>query len=215
MRPVGDACIFTARRASAVQEEARGALVTPPWSRTFSSVLPALGDARPIDLALQLQGSTGTPLRGAKGATAAPPDDRRTRGRKVRRPSANPCDARPRGAPPSPSYTEKPDGGGKVPGSRERGRGRGRDDSECLLATPTTPALVRDTRRASELRMGCARHVCSVVVLASRPRAASNGHRSGGHLMYRRRTRRSTRALTKCCVARSGRSRRRSRPCSR
>ena len=64
-------------------------------------------------------------------------------------------------APPSPSYTEKPDGGGMVPGSRERGRGRGRDDSECLLATPTTPALVRDTRRVSELRTGvrCARQV--------------------------------------------------------
>ena len=88
-----------------------------------------------------------------------------------------PLGARPRGAPPSPSYTEKPDGGGKVPGSRERGRGRGRDDSECLLATPTTPALVRDTRRrrrASELRMRCA-CLCSVVVLVSRPRAASNG----------------------------------------
>ena len=122
-----------------------------------------------------------------QGATGAPPDDRRTRGRKDRRPSVNPCDARPRGAPPSPSYTEKPDGGGKVPGSRERGRGRGRDDSECLLATPTTPALVRDARRrrrASELRMGCARRVCSVVVLASRPRAASNGHRSGGYRMF-------------------------------
>ena len=75
-----------------------------------------------------------------------------------------------------------------VPGSRERGRGRGRDDSECLLATPTTPALVRDTRRVSELRTGmrCARCVCGAVVLASRPRAASNGHRSGGYQMLRR-----------------------------
>ena len=166
---------------------------------------------------LRLQGSTKTPLRGDKER----PVRLRTTGGLAAARSGDPQSIRgtraPRGAPPSPSYTEKPDGGGMVPGSRERGRGRGRDDSECLLATPTTPAPFRDTRRrrrASELRMRCARRVCSVVVLASRPRAASNEHRSGGYLMYRRRTRRSTRALTKCCVARSGHSRRRSRPCS-
>ena len=196
-----------------MQDEARRVPCHASQVVDDSSVFTAASAMRPFDLSSTTGLHKDASLR--LGETGAPPDDRRTRGRKDRRPSVNPCYARPRGAPPSPSYTEKPDGGGMVPGSRERGRGRGRDDSECLLATPTTPALVRDTRRASELRMGCARHVCSVVVLASRPRAASNGHRSGGHLMYRRRTRRSTRALTKCCVARSGRSRRRSRPCSR
>ena len=159
----------------------------------FSSVLLALGGPRPFDLS----STTGLHKDASpryQGATAASPDDRRTRGRKVRRPSVNPCDARPRGAPPSPSYTEKPDGGGKVPGSRERGRGRGRDDSECLLATPTTPALVRDAKRVSKLSTGvrCACQVCGGARVPGR--AASNGHRSGGYLMYRRRTRRSTRA---------------------
>ena len=91
--------------------------------------------------------------------------------------SARPADSRPQGpatlsqsvgrAPPRRSALSvvyrKPDGGGKVPGSRERGRGCGRDDSQCLLATPTTPALGRDARRrrAFELRTGV-RCACQV-----------------------------------------------------
>ena len=181
-----------------------------------STILVSLGasSARPFDLSSTPELHEDASPR-HQGATGAPPHDRRTRGRKVLRPSVNACDARPRGAPPSPSYTEKPDGGGMVPGSRERGRGRGRDDSECLLATPTTPAF-RNTRRrrASRMHMRCARRVfCGGARVPAG--AASNGHRSGGYLIYRRRTRRSTRALTKCCVARSGRSRRRRRPCSK
>ena len=69
---------------------------------------------------------------------------------------------------------------------------------------------------AAHPKCACGAHVvCSVVVLASRPRAASNGP------SQRRLSDVSApdaaeyaRALTKCCVARSGHSRRRSRPCS-
>ena len=112
---------------------------------------------------------------------------RRERASTIAAPLVAPLETRPRGASPSPSYTEKPDG--RDGPLAIRGRRRGRDDSEWLLATPTTPAPFRDTRRrrrASELRMRCARRVCSVVVLASRPRAASNGHRSRGYRMFRR-----------------------------
>jgi len=69
---------------------------------------------------------------------------------------------------------------------------------------------------AAHPKCACGAHVVCVLWWCSRPGRAPRrtGHRSGGYLMYRRRTRRSTRALTKCCVARSGHSRRRNRPCS-
>ena len=161
---------------------------------------------------LRLQGSTRTPLRGDK-ETGAPPDDRRTRGRKVRRPPVNPCDARPRG--PALSVVYRKTGRGRegpwLARTRTRARARRLRVLACNThnagAGPRHEARIRSVHRR-------AMRTSSVVVLASRPRAASNGHRSGGYLMYRRRTRRSTRALTKCCVARSGHSRRRGRPCS-
>ena len=172
-------------RSSSSETRLRGAgdgtwhsLSCQPGFGDFSSVLRALGDrfARasiwPVFNYRAPQGPLSAVPRRDRCASG-----RRERASTTRPPLVAPLDARPRGAPPSPSYMEKPDGGGMVPGSRERGRGRGRDDSECLLATPTTPALVRDTRRVSEVCTGvrCARCVCSVVVLASRPRGASNG----------------------------------------
>ena len=84
-------------------------------------------------------------------------------------------DARPRGVPPSPSYAET---------GRREGWSLAHVDADAGATTPSaclqhplTPAPFRDTRRrrASKMRMRCARRVCSVVVLASRPRAASNG----------------------------------------
>ena len=125
-----------------------------------SSILVSLQPlARSVHLtSFQLQGSTKTPLRGTKGRLVRLRTMERARDRTP--PWVAPLDARPRGAPPSPSYTEKPDGGGKVPGSRERGRGRGRDDSECLLATPTTPALVRDQARIRSVHRRAVRPVC-------------------------------------------------------
>ena len=94
-----------------------------------SSILVSLQPlARSVHLtSFQLQGSTKTPLRGTKGRLVRLRTMERARDRTP--PWVAPLDARPRGAPPSPSYTEQPDGGGQVHGSRERGRGRGRDDS--------------------------------------------------------------------------------------
>ena len=85
-----------------------------------------------------------------------------------------------------------------VPGSRERGRGRGRDDSECLLATPPTPAPFRDTRprRTSGMHTGvrCARQVW----WCSRPGRAPRrtGIEAEAIRCWAQWQRRSTRALT-------------------
>ena len=115
-----------------------------------SSILVSLQPlARSVHLtSFQLQGSTKTPLRGTKGRLVRLRTMERARDRTP--PWVAPLDARPRGAPPSPSYTEQPDGGGQVHGSRERGRGRGRDDSECLLAK--RPNAGAGPRREARIR---------------------------------------------------------------
>ena len=153
-----------------------------------SSILVSLQPlARSVHLtSFQLQGSTKTPLRGTKGRLVRLRTMERARDRTP--PWVAPLDARPRGAPPSPSYTEQPDGGGQVHGSRERGRGRGRDDSECLLAKPPNAGAV--PRHEASPRIRTAHGVRTSCVCCGGARVpvarASNGHRSGGYLMYRR-----------------------------
>ena len=152
---------------------------------------------RPFGPSFQLQGATKTPLCGAKGRLLRLRTTRRARERRNPPWSLRRTQSAPE-APRLPRHTtSNADGGGKVPGSRGRGRGRGRDDSECLLATPTTPALVRDTRRVSELRTGvrCARQVCggARVPAARRVERASQRRLSDVAAQWQRR---STRALT-------------------
>ena len=74
-------------------------------------------------------------------------------------------------------------------------------DAGAGATTPSACLQHPQRRRRSATRgaypkcaQACGAHVKCVAVLASRPRAASNGHRSGGYLMYRCRVRRSTRA---------------------
>ena len=177
---------------------------------------PTLGGAltRPFGPSFQLQGATKTPLCGAKGRLLRLRTTRRARERRNPPWSLRRTQSAPE-APRLPRHTtSNADGGGKVPGSRGRGRGRGRDDSECLLATPTTPALVRDARRrrASKMRMRCARRVCggACVPAARRVERASQRRLSDVAAQWQRRTT----CVTMYALARSGRSRRRSRPCS-
>ena len=120
-----------------------------------------------------------------QGATAAPPDDT-ARARASQPPLvAQWTRAAPRGAPPSPSYTENPDGGGIYPWlTRTRTRARARRLRVLACNTPNAGAVPRHEaspyiRNAHRRAM----RTSSVVVLASRPRAASNGHRSGGYHM--------------------------------
>ena len=57
-----------------------------------------------------------------------------------------------------------------VPGSRERGRGRGRDDSECLLAKPPNAGAVpRHQASPCIQKCACGAHVVCVLWWCSRP----------------------------------------------
>ena len=121
---------------------------------------------------------------------------RRERTSTLAAPLVAPLETRHRGAPASPPYyTER----GREGWSSAIARARTRDDRVLAIATPPTPAPFRDTRRrrASKMRMRCARRVCSVVVLAvqaaRRVERASQRRLSDVAAQWQRR---STRALT-------------------
>ena len=155
--------------------------------RMFSSALLALGDVRPIDLA-STTGLHEDASPRCQGATGAPPHDRRTRCRKDRRPSVNPWDARPPRRP-ALSVVYRKTGRGRGGPWLTRTRTRARARRLRVLACNTHNAGAGPRREASPCIRNAHRRAMrtsSEVVLASRPRAASNGHRSGGYQMLRR-----------------------------
>ena len=109
-------------------------------SRISSRVFCADG-TRPFDLSSTTGLHKDASLR-YQGATAASPDDASARGRSLPPFGSFRWTRAPEASRPPRRIPKKPDGGGKVPGSRERGRGRRHDDSECLLAKPPNAGAV-------------------------------------------------------------------------
>ena len=147
---------------------------------------PTLGGAltRPFGPSFQLQGATKTPLRGSKGRLL------RLRTMRAREDDRCPPLGRSAGlAPPRrpglPVVYRKTGRGRDGPWlTRTRTRARARRLRVLACNTPNAGAVPRHEaspyiRNAHRRAM----RTSSVVVLASRPRAASNGHRSGGYQM--------------------------------
>ena len=134
---------------------------------------------------LQLQGSTKAPLRGDKER----PVRLRTTGGLAAARSGDPQSMRMTRAPEAlrPLRRIPKTGRGRdgpwLTRTRTRARVRRLRVLACnthnAVAVPRHEARIRSVHRR-------AMRTSSVAVLASRPRAASNGHRSGGYLMYRR-----------------------------
>jgi len=84
----------------------------------------------------------------------------------------------------------------RIPKNRTgEGRSLAHANADAGAGATTPSACLQHPQRRRSATRGVAAHpectcgahvVCSVVVLASRPRAASNGHRSGGYQMLRR-----------------------------
>ena len=136
---------------------------------------------------LRLKGSTKAPLRGDKER----PVRLRTTGGLAAARTGDPQSIRVTRAPEAPRPPRR------IPKNRT-GEGRSlahaNADAGAGATTPSACLQHPQRRRRSATRgvaahpeCACGAHVaCSVAVLASRPRAASNGHRSGGYRMCRR-----------------------------